>query len=225
MTYGRHIECSDAVDLSAAGQGQEDETFVILARQQLIEFACRKGATEIASPTVVVRSDVQQRIGGYLETLPHSGDTEMWLRFARYCEVAALNAVQAYKREHRRNMATAFLGVPGFLQQLAAIEVDLARHGAENPDAERLSKTVRRTIGERIAWAGMRALEQGQVAEARQYLQIALDVDGSLPLWQYRVRTRLKHLVGPDLWSAARRLVRPEEGTQSGPPLPESRTD
>jgi glycosyltransferase involved in cell wall biosynthesis len=225
MTYGRHIECSDAIDLSTVSRSEEDETFVILAPQQLIEFACKNGATEIASPTVVVRSDVQQRIGGYLEELPHSGDTEMWLRFARYSRVAALNAVQAYKREHARNMATTtFAALPGILQQLAAVEVHLKRHGAESLDVERLRQSLHRTIGERIAWGGMRALEEGQVAEARQYLQTALDVHASLPLWQYRWRTRLKRLVGPDVWSAARRLVRPEQRTTCGPPLPQSRS-
>jgi len=222
MTYGRHIECSDAIDLSTVARDDEDETFVILAPQQLIEFACDHGATDIASPTVIVRSDVQQRIGGYLQELPHSGDTEMWLRFARYSQVAALNAVQAYKREHAHNMATTFVALPGFLQQLAAIEVHLARHGAESLDVERLRRTVRRTIGERIAWRGMRALEEGQAAEGRHYLHTALDVDASLPLWQYRWRTRLKRLVGPDVWSAARRVVRPDHHTTGGPPLPRS---
>jgi GT2 family glycosyltransferase len=225
MTYGRHIECSGAPDLSTVIGSPEDETFVILPPQQLIEFACKKGATEIASPTVVVRSEVQRRIGGYLEELPHSGDTEMWLRFARYSDVAALNAVQAYKREHARNMAsTTFAELPGILQQLAAVEVHLTHHVVESPDVNRFRRTMRRTIGERIAWRGMRAFEQGRVAEGRHCLKTALDVDASLPLWQYRWRTRLKRLVGTEVWSIARRLAGPAQGTTSGPPLPQSRS-
>jgi glycosyltransferase involved in cell wall biosynthesis len=223
MTYGRHIEFADAADLSACSAIAEDDTFLILAPQQLLEFACAKGATEIASPTVVVRSDVQRRIGEYLEELPHSGDTEMWLRFARYSQVAALNAVQAYKREHARNMAsTTFAAVPGILQQLAAIEVHLSRHAAAIPDSERLRRTLRRTIGERIAWRAMKAFEQGRVAEARQYSQTALDVCASLPLWRFRCQMRLRRLVGSDVWSAARRLVHPATCATPGPPLPQS---
>ena len=62
---------------------------------------CRLGHNVISSPEVVVRTSVQQAIGGYLPELPHTGDAEMWMRFALHSDVAYVKGVdQAYYRIH-----------------------------------------------------------------------------------------------------------------------------
>ena len=65
------------------------------------------------SATVVVRTSVQKRLGGYLPELPHAGDLEMWVRFALYSKVAQVKTMQAVYRRHGSNMS---LGYRGFLE-------------------------------------------------------------------------------------------------------------
>jgi hypothetical protein len=67
---------------------------------------CRLGRNVVASPEVVVRTEVQRRVGGYRADLPHSGDLEMWLRVAARSDVArVLGADQAYYRQHPASMS------------------------------------------------------------------------------------------------------------------------
>jgi hypothetical protein len=61
------------------------------------------GFNVVQTPTVVVRTAVQQAIGGYYLELPHSGDMEMFLRFAPRGSTARVDATQAFKRAHRHN--------------------------------------------------------------------------------------------------------------------------
>ena len=53
------------------------------------------GHNPITNPSaVMVRTALQHSIGGYLHTLPHSGDMEMWLRFAVHAPVGFLDIEQ-----------------------------------------------------------------------------------------------------------------------------------
>jgi glycosyltransferase involved in cell wall biosynthesis len=73
------------------------------------EFITISGARDIVStPTAVVRTELQKRLGGYRPELPHSGDMEMWLRFAAHSSVGFLNAYQAVYRRHDQNMSNAY---------------------------------------------------------------------------------------------------------------------
>ena len=70
-----------------------------------IEAMCRTGRNNIVSPEVVLRTELQHRIGGYRNDLPHSGDMEMWMRAGALADVGRVNgADQAYYRVHRESM-------------------------------------------------------------------------------------------------------------------------
>src|SRR4051794_626994 len=72
-----------------------------------LRILCRLGHNVVTSPEVVVRTSVQHAIGGYLPELPHTGDAEMWMRFAAHADVAYIRgADQAYYRTHGQNMTT-----------------------------------------------------------------------------------------------------------------------
>jgi glycosyltransferase involved in cell wall biosynthesis len=73
--------------------------------QKFIEACCREVSNPVSCPTAIVRTSVQQSVGGYLASLPHSGDMEMWLRLAVRGSVAELRgAIQAFYRVHDANM-------------------------------------------------------------------------------------------------------------------------
>lgn len=67
---------------------------------------CRLGRNVLASPEVVLRTEIQHKIGPYRADLPHSGDMEMWLRAASVADVGKIDgADQAYYRVHADSMS------------------------------------------------------------------------------------------------------------------------
>ena len=114
--------------------------------QDWIRGRCAAAECPIASPEVMVRGSLQRQLGGYREDLPHTGDLEMWLRFAAHGSIARLaDSDQAYYRQHPLNMhRTAFGTTIKSLEQLeACFDIFFAEHGRELPDAERLRRMAR----------------------------------------------------------------------------------
>ena len=89
-------------------------------------FIRRSGAFNIVpTPTAVVRTALQKRVGGYRHELPHSGDMEMWLRLAAYGSVGVIDSYQAAYRLHDSNMSLAYYddgAVPDLRHKKAAID-------------------------------------------------------------------------------------------------------
>ena len=72
-------------------------------------FIRRSGAKNpVLTPTAVTRTMLQKKLGGYRHELTHSGDMEMWLRFASHAHVGYLNDDQAVYRRHQENMSKAY---------------------------------------------------------------------------------------------------------------------
>jgi glycosyltransferase involved in cell wall biosynthesis len=107
LVYGRYVEFNDDVPLPAAriGGGRRK----VYDGRWWIERRCKDATSCIASPEVVVRTSVQKRVGHYDPTLPHSGDLEMWLRFAAVSDIGYIADVdQAYYRRHAANMSLSY---------------------------------------------------------------------------------------------------------------------
>lgn len=129
----------------------------------------RSGGGCIASPEVVVRTSLQQRLGGYDPALPHTGDIEMWMRFAANADVGYLRGVdQAYYRIHDANMSTARYveagGLGDLRQRLAAYETVLRTQGHLLPDAAALDTAVRRRIAREAVYRASRAYDRRRTA-------------------------------------------------------------
>jgi hypothetical protein len=116
--------------------------------REWISAQCRRGLSCIYSPEACVRASVQHSVGGYSPELPHSGDVEMWLRFAAVSGVARINSDQAYRRIHDESMMrTTFAGLLTDLEhRLEAFEAFFARAGAQLPTAEQDRLTARRRL-------------------------------------------------------------------------------
>ncbi len=98
------------------------------------DFIGYSGAHNIvATPTAVIRTDLQKAVGGYRPELPHSGDMEMWLRLASHASVGFIDDYQAVYRRHARNMSIAFLAkqfLPDLVQRKAAFDFFLTEDAA-----------------------------------------------------------------------------------------------
>ncbi len=68
-------------------------------------LVCEAGKNFVVSPEAVVRTRIQERIGGYNAELPHSADMELWLKIAGIADIGRVKgADQAYYRVHASSM-------------------------------------------------------------------------------------------------------------------------
>ena len=103
LAYGRHIDFQTGQMLKPVPDSAECDGWV-LSYEEFLEASCKLGHTPIQSPAAIVRNQVHREVGGYRPELPHSGDTELWLRLAARAPVGVLDAEQAYRRWHIANM-------------------------------------------------------------------------------------------------------------------------
>jgi glycosyltransferase involved in cell wall biosynthesis len=130
-----------------------------------LERRFREGHGCITSPEVVVRTKLQQQVGGYDPGLPHTGDIEMWMRFAAHADVGYVRgADQAYYRVHGNNMhAVDFSGQLAGLSQLkAAYEAVLERCGDLLPERDRLDEVIHRKLARQALRRAARAYDRGR---------------------------------------------------------------
>jgi glycosyltransferase involved in cell wall biosynthesis len=179
---------------------------------RFVEECCRECDNIVPTPTAVVRTAVQQRVGGYRADLPHSGDLEMWLRFGAHGAVAALDCEQAYYRVHGQNMSEAYWGIPDLVQVRAAFAALFDGPGKGLPGCDRLAALARRNVAGRFFWSGHRLFDRGDLAGCRRCLALALE---TWPPFRHRPewsRFWCKRLFGRRVWSLVGPLVRRARG-------------
>jgi len=128
----------------------------------------RAGNGCITSPEVVVRTKLQRQVGGYDPALPHTGDIEMWMRFAAHADVGYLRGVdQAYYRVHRESMSKAVFGgeLDDLRQRSAAYQAVIERCGERLADADRLADTVHAELARQALWRAARAYDRGRTGQ------------------------------------------------------------
>ena len=176
LVYGGVLLFHDGEPLPAARTPERPERQVRAGRDW-IRGRCRAAENAIVSPEVMVRADRQRALGGYRADLPHSGDLEMWLRFASVSDVGRLpDADQAYHRRHARSMQRR--DFPSFVaqarQRQAAFDAFFAGHGRSVRRARALHLLSRRAL----AYAAMlRALRPARYATATR--------DDPAALWRF----------------------------------------
>jgi glycosyltransferase involved in cell wall biosynthesis len=168
--------------------------------QWWLERRFRNAENPITSPEVVVRTSVQQRVGGYDARLPHAADMEMWMRLAANADVGFVRgADQAYYRLHEQNMRKSFSELMDLRQRRLVFEVALDRYGDRLQDAKRSSDLVLRKIAQMAVWAAGRAYDRGGTQESSVGELLAFAVDcwpgvGRLPLYR---TLQLRKSIGP----------------------------
>jgi glycosyltransferase involved in cell wall biosynthesis len=81
-------------------------SWTIWRGEDWLAFNCRRATNVIRSSDGVIRRSVLERVGGYREDLPHSGDHEFWMRAAGVTDVGMVSGVDlVYYRLHGTNMS------------------------------------------------------------------------------------------------------------------------
>jgi glycosyltransferase involved in cell wall biosynthesis len=208
LTYGRQVRFSSDVP-PTAGPATADCGWRILSGGEFLEWCCGTGQNPVATPTAVVRTALQKRLGGYRKELPHTADMELWLRIAAHAAVGVIDADQAYKRMHPSNMQHQYLGsgLGDLPHRHAAFEALFSEYGSRLPDAPRLRARATATLAEEAFWAASRAFERGDLPSYQQCLDCAARLNPGLrtqPLW---ARLRWKRRMGPWIWGVVRPVL------------------
>lgn len=184
-----------------------------------LQRVCRLSHSVISSPEVVVRTSLQQQIGGYLSSLPHTGDIEMWMRFAVHGDVAFIRGVdQAYYRAHGQNMTVERVPLVDLHQRKAAYDAIFDSHSSGIAHAGRLRREVNRTLAKEALWIACRAydrrpIDTSSVADLAEFARNTYREATWLPeywglRWRRRVGSDVCVTLRPLMVSAAHRRLR-----------------
>lgn len=162
MAYGRIIQHRDGDPLPRAKNAGNECGWRIVPGELWLADLCANCGNGIASPEVVVRTRVQHEIGGYCEQLPHSGDIELWTRFALSGPIGILDADQAIYRVHRANMHLHRDGFTSLLLQdrWNAFRTAFEWAAAREYRRPRLENLARRTLSRAAIWAASRSFDE-----------------------------------------------------------------
>ncbi len=184
FAYGRAASLHPHGPMPVLASDPRDAPWQIVAGRDLLERFCRDGVNHVPGPsTVVVRTIAQKLAGYYRPGLPHTDDFEMWMRLARLGPAARTEACLGILRFHTsarsasaRRVQTVPYDQPPAMpwHDEAAFESFFAHEGAALPEAARLHRLARRSLGERAYWSALAHLSRGQAGTSRDLLKFAL---------------------------------------------------
>lgn len=204
LTYGRDVVFETGPLPPYTGSVSGDCGYEILTYQRFLEISCALGHTPIQAPTVLVRASLHKKIGGYEADLPHTADTEIWLRLAANSAVGVLDAEQAFRRIHRQNMSFSYSSPQRLLEQKKAFDRHFQWCGNRFGDTDRMGRFLCDALAEKALWSASNALEQGDQDVCEEFYRLAVELNPAVRKWPLWSRLRMKRLLGPRLWSLVR---------------------
>jgi glycosyltransferase involved in cell wall biosynthesis len=177
LTFGGVIEWHDHLPFPAIKPAQN----YTWQRHDLLKQLCVT-TINISTCTTIGRTQTQKTIGGYKASLPHSGDLEMWLRFAANGSVARIDAVQGLYRKHSVAMSNAYYSdrMRDFRQAELAFDGFFDEYDNGRNKFHRLRMVARRALARRMFGCGMVFLVCGRLGEGWQLIHTSIDMDPRL---------------------------------------------
>jgi hypothetical protein len=156
----------------------------------------------VHTASVVARTAVQKKAGGYRAELPHAGDYEMWLRLAAYGPVGYVPRFQMGIRRHANNMSRQYSYEQDILQRALVLQKVDEALGPVLPEGL-LAEMCGSVAAEAVRGAGIALARGDQALRAElEATAVALcpDVTGGLDWKLYR----LKQMLGRRAWNQIR---------------------
>jgi GT2 family glycosyltransferase len=205
LVYGRDIPFQNEAPVRIAPAFAPGKR--IVGYIEFLREACALGHTGIQAPTALVRTSLHREIGGYDPELPHTADTEIWLRMASASMVAQLEADQAYRRVHASNMSLGFTPLQRLAEQVRAFELHFELQQPLSKELASLQDKVRRTIAEAAVWNAARVFELGDGSRCDEFLAFARSLSPGIQSWEAWRRLQWKRRIGTTAWSVINPLV------------------
>lgn len=202
FVYGQAIRFTSGDDIAAQESDIAGGPPTVCAGQAFIRRICGRPENPVETATAVVRTSVQQRVGGYRPELPHAGDLEMWLRCAAEGDVGLVPQVQAFTRIHVGNMRHGYSGervIADYQQRRLAFDMFFAACARKIQGAGALQRLARRALAEEALWAAARGFEEGAAPAAARLVRLARTFDRSIPFTGLWWKTVAKQAMGPRL--------------------------
>ncbi len=197
LTYGRDLTFFDVPPTDAEARAASTGQARFYSYADFLALACRLCQTPLQAPTVVVRTALHHAIGYYLPELPHTADTEIWLRMAASGDVCALDDIQAFRRLHKTNMSLGFSPLRRLDEQRKAFEEHFRQFIPVRPEIVPLRAVMRRAIAEQAFWSGVRAFEAGKRDESEAFLEFSAGVAPDIVEWKSWKRFEWKRRLAP----------------------------
>ena len=207
FTFGRALTLRDDGTLSHRGADTDQTRQRVIEGLAFIELSASRGIVPTA--TAVVRTEVQKRLGGYCIELPHSGDLEMWLRFAAHASVGILEADQAVYRRHGDNMSLGYTHnlLPDVQQRKAALDRFFQTCGDALPNVRRLRRKLFRSLALDATGFASEAFNRGETTVSEQLAEFARDVCPDITWSRGWKALVCKRRLGVGGWLALRPVV------------------
>jgi glycosyltransferase involved in cell wall biosynthesis len=172
------------------------------------DFIAMSGVGNIVpTPTAIVRTALQQMLGGYHTELPHTADLEMWLRLAAHSKVGVLRDFQAVYRRHANNMSLGYQK-RNFLrdlhQRIAALDFFFEYGGRTRLDMSRTRRGMLSALGREAVQAASGAFNDSELELSREFVDFAIKVDPRIKWTREWARFQMKRAMGPRGWRAVR---------------------
>jgi glycosyltransferase involved in cell wall biosynthesis len=225
LTYGFVYKFYEGEQLNAENTIQSDD-FRIVPGARVLRYCCETGTPITQTAAAVVRTIVQHEIGGYRADLPHSGDMEMWMRFAVHGPVGVVRATQGFYRKHSNNMSDRYYNrstLRDRRERLQALDVIFTHWRGRISDLDDLRRIAKKSFSNEAYWMAARSLDVGDAEGARECLAFAEEVFPELRGTWVCTKLRTKMMMGPILWRYVRSLIDQLRGSMDTPPPQEDR--
>lgn len=209
LCYGQQIVFENEIPLISAKNSKE-LSFGIVSSEEFLAMVYQSGSNPVPTPTAVVRTNLQKKMGGYKSELPHAGDLEMWLRCGANAAVARLDVVQAFKREHQNNMAKDFTPtiLPDLQQRRLAFESVVYQYAEYIENPSQLLKKSNQSLAYQAFWGAHALFEKGNTELCKELLDFALSLDPSLSSKREWRKFKIKRRMGPQFWNLLEPLIK-----------------
>ncbi len=222
MAYGVATIITD--DHGPEPADHPDPEHRIVTGPQFVERCCRSG-NPVPTATAVVRTGLQQRLGGYRADLPHAGDLEMWMRFALHGPIGVLHARQGYYRWHGQNMSAGYYArvLGDQRERVLAFRVLESRLAAAVPEFAIWFTSMRDRLGLEAIWLAADAFDAGDTERVRECMAFAAEVHSSPRRTSAWRKLQVKRFLGRRTWGLLQPIVRRGRGTAAAPEPPRFR--
>lgn len=159
MTYGMALILhDDGPPLEV--EDVQDAPVSVVPGKELLHSICVNGNL-VPTPSAVMRTSVQHRIGGYNPMFKHTSDVDTWLRAAAAGSIGIVNAVQGLYRWHASNMSAAFQRRPlgDRREMLATCEEFKRRFGDQVPEYQGWLDAMRLRFSREALWIATTSFE------------------------------------------------------------------
>jgi glycosyltransferase involved in cell wall biosynthesis len=210
LVYGRALVFTDDQPRPRPATGPAKET--IWRGQEWFAVRCRLIENCIRAPEVVMRTSCLRIVGGFREELPHSGDLELWMRFALQADIGYISGPdQASYRDHAAGLHHTHFSddLIEHQQMSAAFELVLRDYGEKILDRVRVESDVRAELSRRALRLASRAydLEPFDPARAVALEAMASGAPRDVRTVLAKCSLRLRKTLGPRRWRTLRPIL------------------